>query len=305
MSKSTIATSAVLFLTLTVLLVFRKYLSLGVYHSVYYCKEIFGKVVPYIPRELNILIAMIGLVLIGLVLVRLVLAIRGLIIFRETRKRVVVLPGQLDKLTRGLGLKDSVRLIDVSAPLAFCFGIINPKIYLSTTVVQLMTVEELKAILLHEKHHLDNRDSMTFFLGRLIENLFLFFPLTTEIINGFRVRREIAADGYAIKVLGQKEAIISALRKLLLVESSPRILPAFADSNTLEERILALKGASGPKRISKVNVVLSCLGILGLLGIVVTPISAMEVHHNHADTVVVCVGSPTRNASFPATTIAH
>ena len=80
----------------------------------------------------------------------------------------------IDEVCNALGLHNKVTLLDQTKPLAFCLGVLNPKIYISTGLVEMMNSEELKVIMKHEKYHLDNRDSLVFIVATIIESLFPF-----------------------------------------------------------------------------------------------------------------------------------
>lgn len=302
MNKNLVVFSSLfMVLSLAAFLFFKKYLSLGIYHSIYYCQTLFGGTMRQIPRELNILIIGSALALVGLVSLRLLLLFSKLKSFQKSVRSTNVLPNSLQGLISELGLNGKVHLVSANKPFAFCWGIRNPRICLSTKVIKLMSREETRAILLHEKYHLDHHDGLTLLIGRITENLFPLFPVISDLVSNFRVKREISADYFAIKHMGKQVPIKNALRKLLFFENrAVAVFPAFTDSDTLEGRILALTGKKSPPRLNLINVFLSVSVFLIILGVVATPISAYEIHHDQTDAVVVCLNSNVRNFSVPA-----
>lgn len=307
MSRS-LLTFSVLFVVLSAItiLVFRKYLALGINHSIYYCQSLLGSSSLHIPRELNLLIVVGGLFFLAIILIKLVGMFLRLNSLREKISNEVDLPKSLELLTCQLNLTGKVKLINSKRPLAYCLGFRHPKIYVSLALLNTMSRLETKAILLHEKYHLDHHDGLTLLIGQITENLFPFFPVISDLVNNFRVKREIKADDFAIGVLGHEAPIISALRKLLSFENpSVAVLPAFTDSDTFEVRVLALAGKKSARRFNSINMFLSVLAFLTILGVVATPISAYEIHHDQTDVVVVCLNSHPRNFSTPSLQIPH
>ncbi len=309
MSKS-LLTFVALFLALSIgtLLVCRKYFALGISHSIYYCQTLFGSTFPHIPKELNLIIAFGGALLLGTVLLKIISTSLRLKKLQKEITDEISFPNELQILIAKLGLIGKIKLINSKKPFAFCFGLHRPKIYVSSTLLKTMSTMELKGILLHEKYHLDNHDSLTLFIGRVTENLFPFFPIVSDLVNSFRIKREINADNTAATFLGNNAPIVSALRKLLAFDMPlETIYPSFVDADTLESRILALTNTRDPRKLNLINLFISSVSLLTFLAVVVTPISASEIHQGKTDIVLVCLnskGSPNL-FSLPASQIGH
>src|SRR3972149_3541708 len=79
----------------------------------------------------------------------------------------------------------SVALIrDESVKVAFTHGLIRPKIYISTGLLNSLTREEARRVLYHEIHHKKNRDPLRFFLATMLRDTFIYLP-----IGGYITRR--------------------------------------------------------------------------------------------------------------------
>lgn len=309
MSKNLLVFVA-LFLVLSfgTFLVCRKYIALGINHSIYYCQTLFGSAFPHIPKELNLIIAMAGLFTLGVILLKIISTFFQLKTLQKEMTNEASLPERLQILIADIDLTGKVKLINSKKPFAFCLGLLHSKIYMSSALLETMSVLELKGILLHERYHLDNHDSLTLFIGRVTENLFPFFPIVSDLISNFRIKREINADKAAVMSLGNNDAIISALRKFL-VFGAPLITsyPSFADIDTLEGRILTLTNKSLSRKFNPVNLFLSSISILVFIATAITPISASEIHRGQTDIVLVCLNSHASPNLFslPASQIAH
>ncbi len=122
---------------------------------------------------------------------------------------------ELRPLTHRLGLKDKVHLLDSEAPLCFCAGFVSPRIYLSRRIVEKLTPKELEALLLHEKHHLENRAPLKILVGKLVVSTLFFIPALQDILKHYLIEMEIAADRSAIQYQGHRRGIAGALEKII------------------------------------------------------------------------------------------
>jgi hypothetical protein len=140
----------------------------------------------------------------------------------------------------------------------------------------------------------------------IIRHFFPFFPLLTDLIRNYRIEREIRADQAAMKGTGERDSLVSVLKKLLSYDTAIySFAPALADEETLDARIQALVNNNYHfHTFSPINLAISLisLGILG--GIFFVPVIASETDtHNNA--VMVCfysnekVEAPRLNKSVP------
>ncbi|MEK7533558.1 MAG: M56 family metallopeptidase [Patescibacteria group bacterium] len=197
----------------------------------------------------------------------------------------------IDEVCNALGLHNKVTLLDQTKPLAFCLGVLNPKIYISTGLVEMMNSEELKVIMKHEKYHLDNRDSLVFMVATIIESLFPFFPIISDFVRVYRMDREIQADAMAIRNTEDKHSLTEVLKKLLRYEPTTR--PAFVASiiseDTLEARIHSLLfRKTAHRKVGIRNVIFSLVSLIILIGLTVSPVNAIELHDEGRDVVLLC-----------------
>ena len=214
-------------------------------HATYYCQSTLLSFLTPIPPQLVLLpfviIAFIALIAIAQ-LVHTVIKVQSI------KKSLIKNAGENKKLTKLLGelqLKDKTYLINDNNPFAFCLGVINPNIYISTALLQLVSREELKVVLHHEEYHLNNRDTLTMMVGSFGKSLFPFFPILSDFIKHYRIEREVRADREAVERSGNKNVLASALRKLLSSTSPvPAFAPAIIEYDTIEPRIAAITNHS-------------------------------------------------------------
>ncbi len=122
---------------------------------------------------------------------------------------------KLRPLTHHLGLKGKVHLLDSEVFLCFCAGFISPRLYLSRGTVEKLTPEELEALLLHEKHHLESYAPLKMLAGKLVVSALFFIPVLQDIFKRYLIETEIAADRSAIQYQGHRRGIAGALEKLV------------------------------------------------------------------------------------------
>ncbi len=122
---------------------------------------------------------------------------------------------ELSPLFSHLGLEGRICLVKSEAPLCFCAGFISPRIYISYGTMSKLTLEELEALLLHEKHHLSNRVPLKILAGRCISSILFFLPHLKNLLQRYLIEVEIAADQSAIQQQGHRRSIAGALEKLV------------------------------------------------------------------------------------------
>jgi beta-lactamase regulating signal transducer with metallopeptidase domain len=189
-----------------------------------------------------------------------------------------------------LELTDKTYIIASEKRFAFCLGIRNPKIYLSTGLATLLNTQEIEAVLLHEKYHLDKRDTLIMLIASVGESLLPFFPLLSDFLYNYRIEREIKADQEAIRGIGDKKPLIAVLKKMLGTSTYAEVsLAAIADQDTLEPRILSLiKKDTHFKRFQIHHIVVSILSAFIMGTIMIIPVQAFEIHHQGKNVLMIC-----------------
>ena len=163
-------------------------------------------------------------------------------------KKIIVrkLPKFIQDLSLRHRLKNKIIVFQNSRAMAFCLGIKNPRIYLSTKLIDVMNKKEIEAIILHEKYHLINRDIFLILLATFLNGFFFFFPMITDILASVVRQKETDADRYSITYSKNPNIVLSAFKKLLSGRStnipSLAYLVSFVHIDTLEHRIKILKG---------------------------------------------------------------
>ncbi len=128
------------------------------------------------------------------------------------------LPDTLVPIAGRLGILDRLDLVDDAGTEVFCYGLLRPRILLTTGLLAQLSHDELEAVLYHERHHLHRRDPLRSWLWTMLDALCWWAEVGCEAA---RLQRELAADRAAIAA-GRRYALARALLKLLTAESAPR-----------------------------------------------------------------------------------
>src|SRR3989344_6388213 len=269
----------------------KKYILLLLHHSIYYCQEMVNALPIRLPGNLGKMSVLAFLITAAIITVKLVVTwIRALRIKNHLHPSLVY-TDEIKRLIKKLNIQNKMFVSQNDYPSAFCFGFKDPKIYISTGLIQILSVAELEAVFRHEKYHLENKDALMLFFASIIQSLLPFFPIISDISKNYRIQKEIAADDSVIKGMQNPELLISVLGKLVTYEPKNTLAftPSLADWDTIEIRIKKLvKQKVKYGRISLGNIVLSLVSfvILGVLAL--APVNAVEFHDKGKDIMVLC-----------------
>jgi Zn-dependent protease with chaperone function len=84
-------------------------------------------------------------------------------------------------------------------PLAFCAGLIRPRVYVSTGAVAALETDELDAVLAHEAHHARYRDPLRILFARVLSDCLFFLPVLRRLSDRYAALAELAADAAAVR----------------------------------------------------------------------------------------------------------
>lgn len=155
--------------------------------------------------------------------------------------------------------KPAVRVVADPTPLAFCAGLLRPRVYFSTGALERLTRAELRAVLAHEAHHAACRDPLRLLVARALGEGLFFLPAMRRIGRQYATAAELAADEAAVRLGGGPQPLASAM--LAFGETGdPSVVGVSA------ERIDHLLGAPPPRLprwlLIAAGVTVATLGVL-------------------------------------------
>lgn len=262
------------------LIVLQKYLTVFFHHTITFCQEMAKTISFGLPNNVGIVVGTTLLIVIFIAIVRLLIVTINMWLMRRALYRNTV------------STRNDFVVINSSTPFAFCFGIINPKIYVSTKLIRILSKAELRTVIAHENYHLKSHDTITLSLASVFESLFPYFPIITDVIRHYRVERELMADQFAIIESGSNRNLISVLKKLLRYNLTFSFagIPAIVEVDTLEPRINKLiNNQHFVKKFKFRNLIISFMSFIILATLAIIPVNTAEVHSKGEDTVILCV----------------
>ena len=114
-------------------------------------------------------------------------------------------------------------VFDDPAAMAFCAGLLRPRVYLSTGTLEVLDEAELAAVLAHERHHAAQRDPLRLFVAGVISDGLFFAPALRRLAHRYGDLAELAADRAAVRAqAGDAGPLASAL--LAFEEADPAVV---------------------------------------------------------------------------------
>jgi hypothetical protein len=92
-----------------------------------------------------------------------------------------------------------VIVVDDPTPQAFCAGYLRPRVYISRGALDLLSEEELEAVLFHEDHHRATRDPLRFACARVLTQALFFLPALRPLADRYGDLAEQRADEAAVR----------------------------------------------------------------------------------------------------------
>lgn len=181
-------------------------------------------------------------------------------------------------LVRDLGLDGRVQEVESADRLAFCYGVVRPRICVSSALVAMLTRAELEAVLRHEACHLRRRDPLRYLLTGAASRGFFYVPAFREWARRQRIACELIADEAVIREMGDRQPLASALYRAISgpVATQPRWQPGAGAFTSVDARIDRLLGDDTlPEPLWNRRAVLAVLVVAMLLPLWAIPCVSM------------------------------
>jgi hypothetical protein len=186
-------------------------------------------------------------------------------LIRSLVARRVVTPRRVARLARDLQLAGRIDVVSDARPFSFCYWFRDPRICLSTSLVERLDTDELRAVLIHERYHLRHRDPLRVVIARYFAAGLYVVPVVDELATFYALQKEIAADDDAVRHVGVAP-LAGALYKLLpdAPDREFGLLMPVTGLSVTEARIDRLVGGVDiPLRLTPAGIVLSTGALLG------------------------------------------
>ncbi len=154
-------------------------------------------------------------------------------------------------------------------PAAFCFGLLRPRIVVTSGLLARLNREEQVAAVLHEAYHAREREPLRCFAGSLIARTFFWLPSIGDMLERYRLVKEIAADRLATDRTSTR-ALAGALSEVA-GEATPAAAVGFAEFASTRIDRLFEPSAPLPSLWRPSRLLISVLGAAGLVLAVTYP----------------------------------
>jgi beta-lactamase regulating signal transducer with metallopeptidase domain len=183
-----------------------------------------------------------------------------LALIRTLLSRRVTVSRRIADLAASLELTGRIDVVRDVRPFSFCYWFRRPRICLSTGLIKRLADDELRAVLLHERYHLRQRDPLRLVIARYFAAGLYVVPVVEELVEYYSLQKEVAADQDAVRALGGVRELASALFKVLpdADEVDLGLLVPVGALSVTEARIDQLvDGRAVPLVLTRASIVLS------------------------------------------------
>jgi len=150
---------------------------------------------------------------------------------------------------------------------AVTYGLIRPRILVSTGLAAALAPAEIGAVLAHEREHLRHRDPLRLLVARMVAAWGCYLPAAGWLARRAALRHELAADRAAAGSAG-RGVLAAALLKLAARPVCPAIAaasPVGDGPRSLEARVAQLERGRPPRQRPAVSRLLASAGTLAVL----------------------------------------
>ena len=181
-------------------------------------------------------------------------------LIRRLLSRRVTVSRRVGDVAARLELAGRIDVVRDPRPFSFCYWFRRPRICLSTGLIRRLDDAELRAVLLHERYHLRQRDPLRLVIARYFAAGLYVVPVVEELVEYYTVQKEVAADQAAVRAMGGVRELASALFKVLpdADDVDLGLLVPVGSLSVTEARIEQLvDGRAVPLALSRASVALS------------------------------------------------
>jgi len=119
-----------------------------------------------------------------------------------------------DKDVRRPSFLGNATIFEDPRSLAFTGGLLRPRIFLSTKLLETLDEEELRVVVLHESHHQRSKDPLKSLAVSFVLDFLFFLPVSKFLKKAYLLESETTADARSVELPGDLPAIVGLLLKV-------------------------------------------------------------------------------------------
>lgn len=159
----------------------------------------------------------------------------------DLRARGTISSGKVSSAAAAVGVR--VHVVNDAGHYAFTVGLFGPRVYVSRGMVSRLSLEELKAVVRHERYHAARLHPLQSYVIGLLAYAFFFVPSFKDVRDHLALGREVQADSFAGGRCVQKRALASAISKAVYHATHETASVGVVHFGRLQARIHALAEA--------------------------------------------------------------
>jgi len=167
---------------------------------------------------------------------------------RYVSARAVAAPEVLPSVASCAGLQGRVTLVDAPESFSFVYGVLTPRVAVSRGLVEAVSAGELRAVIEHERYHVQNLDPLKIVLARSVSAALFFLPVLGALRARYIADCELAADRQAIARCGDRllaGALVKTIRGPNRDELS--VAASIGGPDPLDARVVQLETGVEPR----------------------------------------------------------
>jgi Zn-dependent protease with chaperone function len=171
-------------------------------------------------------------------------ASRGL--SRRIDRATLAIPPRLLLAARAAGLAGHITLLDSTEPCSFVYGMLAPRVVISSALLSRLSTVELRAALEHERYHVQSLDPLRSALAGAAVDAMFFLPALRTLAARYEAARELAADRRAVGIVGPRPLAGALLKAMEGVPSERLAAVPLAARRSIDARLIQLETGREP-----------------------------------------------------------
>ncbi len=166
----------------------------------------------------------------------------------RVRRLAIAMPNDLRRAASHTGLAGRVVLVDAAESFSFVYGILTPRVVVTSGLLDSASPGELRAVLEHERYHVCNLDPLKMLVMRALSATLFFLPALSSLRARYVTSRELAADRRAVLTCGRRPLAGALLKVMRGPEWSELSVSApFDGHRLLDARVTQLETGREPR----------------------------------------------------------
>jgi Zn-dependent protease with chaperone function len=156
-------------------------------------------------------------------------------------------PPRLGSAVASADLRGRVDLVDEEGAFSFSYGLLAPRIAISSGLLDRLSDQELRAALEHERYHVRNLDPLRSLIAAAVSDGFFLLPYLSVLRARYEAGRELAADLCAERACGRRALLAALVKALDGSDPGQAIGPSLAAPALLDARVRRLETGRNPR----------------------------------------------------------